>query len=265
MLELNAITAIAGRDLLKFFRDPGRLVAAVVFPFLMIFLLGGTLQLNLGQSAGFNFIGFTFTGFLGMTLFQSTAQGLSSLMEDRQNDFAQEVFVSPVSRYSIVFGKIAGETLVAIMQVIPFVLFALLLRVAADAVARRPAGAGGAALMLHGRRFRSAPAEYDVRHQSGKPDLQLRLPAPVLPGWPHQSDQRLALVSRGAVSAVADALRDRPGAGRRLLGDPGIQPRRAVEPGDQHRRPGGDVRCVHGRRHGTVRAARNQSLARPAV
>ena len=75
----------------------------------MIFLLGGTLQLNLGQSAGFNFIGFTFTGFLGMTLFQSTAQGLSSLMEDRLNDFAQEVFVSPVSRYSIVFGKIMGR------------------------------------------------------------------------------------------------------------------------------------------------------------
>jgi ABC-2 type transport system permease protein len=129
MPELNAIAALAGRDLLKFFRDPGRLVAAVVFPFLMIFLLGGTLQLNLGRSAGFNFIGFTFTGFLGMTLFQSTAQGLTSLMEDRLNDFAQEVFVSPVSRYSIVFGKIMGETLVAIMQVIPFVLFALILRV----------------------------------------------------------------------------------------------------------------------------------------
>src|SRR5438552_622259 len=118
MPELNAIAAIAGRDLLKFCRDPGRLIAAVVFPFLMIFLLGGTLQLNLGRSAGFDFIAFTFTGFLGMTLFQSTAQGLSSLMEDRLNDFAQEVFVSPVSRYSIVFGKILGETLVAIMQVI---------------------------------------------------------------------------------------------------------------------------------------------------
>jgi len=129
MFELNAMAAIAGRDVLKFSRDPGRLVAAVVFPFTMIFLLGGTLQLNLGKSAGFNFIGFAFTGFLGMTLFQSTAQGLTSLMEDRQNDFAQEVFVSPVSRYSIVFGKIAGETLVALIQVIPFVLFAWMLRV----------------------------------------------------------------------------------------------------------------------------------------
>src|SRR5437870_5899599 len=129
MPELNAIAAIAGRDMLKFFRDPGRMITAVVFPFLMIFLLGGTLQLNLGPAAGFNFIGFTFTGFLGMTLFQSTAQGLTSLMDDRQNDFAQEIFVSPVSRYSIVFGKILGEASVAIMQVLPMILIAVILRV----------------------------------------------------------------------------------------------------------------------------------------
>src|SRR5581483_2163119 len=129
MPELNVIAAIVGRDLLKFLRDPGRLVVALVFPLLMIFLLGGTLQLNLGRTAGFNFIGFTFTGFLGMTLFQSTAQGLTSLMDDRQNDFAQEVFVSPISRYSIVFGKILGETAVAIVQVLPMVVFAIALQV----------------------------------------------------------------------------------------------------------------------------------------
>ena len=129
MRELNVVMALAGRDLLKFFRDPGRLAAAVVFPFAMVVLLGGTLQLNLGRAVGFNFIGFAFTGFLGMTLFQSTAQGLTSLMDDRQNDFAQEIFVSPVSRYTIVFGKIIGETLVAIVQVLPMVLFAIVLRV----------------------------------------------------------------------------------------------------------------------------------------
>jgi len=129
MPELSVIAAVAGRDVLKFLRDPGRLVAAAVFPLAMIFLLGGTLQLNLGRSVGFNFIGFTFTGFLGMTLFQSTAQGLTSLMDDRQNDFAQELFVSPVSRYSIVFGKIVGETVVAIAQVLPMIVLAALLRV----------------------------------------------------------------------------------------------------------------------------------------
>ena len=129
MRNLHAVAGIASRDLLKFARDPGRIVGALIFPFVMIFLLGGTLQLNLGRSAGFNFIGFTFTGFLGMTLFQSTAQGLTSLMDDRVNDFAQEVFVSPVSRYSIVVGKILGETLVSVAQVVPMILFAVVLRV----------------------------------------------------------------------------------------------------------------------------------------
>ena len=129
MRELNAIMAIAGRDLLKFLRDPGRIIGALIFPFAMMFLLGGTLQLNLGKSAGFNFIAFTFTGFLGMTLFQSTATGLTSLMDDRQNDFAQELFVSPVSRYSILFGKLVGETMVAIAQVLPMIAFAFILKV----------------------------------------------------------------------------------------------------------------------------------------
>jgi ABC-2 type transport system permease protein len=129
MGDMNAIAAIASRDILKFFRDRGRLIGAFVFPFLIMFLMGGTLQLNLGKAAGFNFIGFTFTGVLGMTVFQSSAQGLASLLEDRQNDFAQEMFVSPVSRYSIVFGKILGESLVALTQAVPLVLFAILLRV----------------------------------------------------------------------------------------------------------------------------------------
>jgi ABC-2 type transport system permease protein len=129
MNDMSAVAAIASRDLFKFLRDRTRLIGTFVFPFLLMFLMGGTLQLNLGKAAGFNFIGFTFTGVLGMTIFQSSAQGIASLLEDRQNDFAQEMFVSPVSRYTIVGGKILGESLVALAQAIPLVLFALVLRV----------------------------------------------------------------------------------------------------------------------------------------
>jgi ABC-2 type transport system permease protein len=129
MSEVNAIAAISARDLLKFLTDRSRLVGTFVFPFVLMSLMGGTLQLNLGKAAGFNFIGFTFTGVLGMTIFQSSAQGIASLLEDRQNDFAQEIFVSPISRYSIVFGKILGESMVALAQAAPLVLFALVLRV----------------------------------------------------------------------------------------------------------------------------------------
>jgi len=117
--EVTAILAIASRDVRKLFRDRTRLAFTLVFPFLFIGLMGGTLQGNLGRAAGFNFVGFIFTGVLGMTLFQSAAQGLISLIEDRENDFSQEMFVAPISRYSIVSGKILGETIVSFTQAIP--------------------------------------------------------------------------------------------------------------------------------------------------
>jgi ABC-2 type transport system permease protein len=129
MTELSAILTIASRDLLKLLRDRTRLAFTLVFPFIFIVLMGGTLQGNLGRAAGFNFIGFIFTGVLGMTLFQSAAQGLISLIEDRETDFSQEMFVSPISRYSIVFGKILGETMVSFIQAIPTIALALALRV----------------------------------------------------------------------------------------------------------------------------------------
>jgi ABC-2 type transport system permease protein len=64
-------------------------------------------------------------------LFQSTAFGIISLIEDRDNDFSQEIFVSPVSRYSIILGKILGESLVAMAQGIGVLLFGLVVAVAA--------------------------------------------------------------------------------------------------------------------------------------
>jgi ABC-2 type transport system permease protein len=130
MSDVGAVLTIASRDVLKLLRDRTRLVFSLVFPVLFVGLMGGTLQGNLGRAAGFNFIGFIFTGVLGMTLFQSSAQGLISLLQDRENDFSQEMFVSPISRYSIVFGKILGETVVAFVQSIPTIGLALALGVA---------------------------------------------------------------------------------------------------------------------------------------
>ncbi|MDQ6709844.1 MAG: ABC transporter permease [Candidatus Dormibacteraeota bacterium] len=129
MSESNGILAIASRDVTKLVRDRPRLIFTFIFPLIFIGLMGGTLQGNLGRAAGFNFIEFIFAGVLGMTLFQSAAQGLISLIEDRENDFSQEMFVSPVSRYSIIFGKILGETTVSFFQAIPTIAFAILLRV----------------------------------------------------------------------------------------------------------------------------------------
>jgi ABC-2 type transport system permease protein len=128
-MDLSATLAIAYRDLLKFLRDPLRLVSTLIFPVIFIGILGGSFQANLGADFGYNFLVFTFTGVLAQTLFQSSAMGIVSLIEDRENDFSQEIFVSPISRYSIVFGKILGESLVALPQGLAIVIFGFIIGV----------------------------------------------------------------------------------------------------------------------------------------
>lgn len=127
--ELGAVLMLAQRDLTKLLRDRARLVSELVFPIIFIGILGASLQSAFGQAIGYDFVAFTFTGVFGMTLFQTTAQGIISLIDDRETDFAQEIFVSPISRYTIVAGKILGETLVASPVAIGVVAFAVLLGV----------------------------------------------------------------------------------------------------------------------------------------
>jgi ABC-2 type transport system permease protein len=120
--EANAILTIAHRDVLKFTRDPSRLIASLVLPILFVGLFGEGLQATLGTSLGYNYLTFIFLGVFAQTLFQSTALGMVSLIEDRENDFAQEMFISPISRYSLVFGKILGESMVAFAQALVLVI-----------------------------------------------------------------------------------------------------------------------------------------------
>jgi ABC-2 type transport system permease protein len=129
VIEANAMAAIAYRDLLKFVRDPARIFATIITPLVMVGALGGSLQASFGGGADFNLLVFTFTGVYALTMFQTTAFGIISLLQDRENDFAQEMFVSPISRYSIVFGKILGETLVALPQAAAIVAFAFVVRI----------------------------------------------------------------------------------------------------------------------------------------
>ncbi len=129
MKTLNAILTIAARDLIKLLRDRTRLLASLIFPFIFIGVLGTSLDANLSTNVGYNFLVFVFTGVIGQTLFQSTASGIISLIEDRENDFSQEMFVAPVSRYAILLGKIIGESLVAMVQLIGVLALGVVLRI----------------------------------------------------------------------------------------------------------------------------------------
>jgi ABC-2 type transport system permease protein len=105
------------------------MVMSLIFPLVFIAALGGSLNANLAAETGYNFLTFIFIGVIAQTLFQSTASGVISLIEDRENDFSQEMFVSPVSRYSIIIGKILGESAVAMAQLIAIFLIGIVIRV----------------------------------------------------------------------------------------------------------------------------------------
>jgi ABC-2 type transport system permease protein len=120
----SAVATIAYRDFLKLLRDRPRIFASLVFPVVIIGVLG--LTMSTGQTWKFDYMAFIFTGILAQTLYDSSASGLISLIEDRENDFSQALFVAPVSRHAIVMGKIVGESLVALVQGLGILLFGML-------------------------------------------------------------------------------------------------------------------------------------------
>jgi len=127
--EASAILALAHRDFIKLLRDRQRIIADFAFPLIFIGILGATLQAGFGERAGINLMDYVFTGVLAQTVWQSSAMGLISLLADREQDFSQEIFVSPISRYSIIVGKILGESLVTLPQALAIVTFGFILQI----------------------------------------------------------------------------------------------------------------------------------------
>lgn len=153
MREVNAIITIAARDITKLLRDRTRLAANFIFPAIFIGVLGTSLQSNLGTNLGYNFLTFVLIGVIAQTLFQSTASGIISLLEDRQNDFAQELFISPISRYSIIIGKILGETIVSLIQTVAVLILGIVIQVPLDPMALLRVAPFGILVSLMGGAF----------------------------------------------------------------------------------------------------------------
>ena len=85
--------------------------------FFMAFLGFGFSRAQLPNlPAGVNYLQFLVPGIVGMTLlFSSTFTGISVLW-DREFGFLKEIMVAPVSRVSIVLGRIAGGATTSLIQ-----------------------------------------------------------------------------------------------------------------------------------------------------
>lgn len=114
--EVNAVITLFMRGVSVTLKSPGTLIMSLAMPIVMMGMVGGNLSENMAGGLGFDYGQFMLVGMIVNMLFMMTSQGLSSLVEDRETDFTQEIMVSPVSRYSIIIGTIFASSFSAIVS-----------------------------------------------------------------------------------------------------------------------------------------------------
>ena len=102
--------ALAQRELVRFFRQRNRVFGALGQPIIFWLLFSeGLKQSDLGYAH-------FFPGTLVMILLFTAIFATISIIEDRREGFLQSVLVAPVPRWSMVFGKVLGGSLIALLQ-----------------------------------------------------------------------------------------------------------------------------------------------------
>ena len=125
MNDWLAVYVIWLREVKRFWREKPRVITSVVQPILWLFILGIGIGSSL-QPRGieYNYIQYIFPGVIAMTILFSSMNSGIYIVWDREFGFLKEILVSPVSRASIVLGKILAGSTTAIFQSTIILLFA---------------------------------------------------------------------------------------------------------------------------------------------
>jgi len=127
--HLKTFYTIWSRDIIRFSRNRGRIVASMATPVLFLFVFGGGLGPAMAPMAGGNlsFEQFMFPGVIAMTVLFTAIFAAVSIVWDREFGFLKEVMVAPVSRRVVALGKVAGGSTLAMFQGLLILLLAPLL------------------------------------------------------------------------------------------------------------------------------------------
>src|SRR3954469_16459365 len=119
--------SLARRELVRFLRQRHRVIGALATPLVFWLLIGGGMGRSFkvqGLPGGGDYLRFFFPGTIVMILLFTAIFSTISVIEDRREGFLQSVLVAPVSRMSIVLGKVLGGTVLAFGQALLFLLLA---------------------------------------------------------------------------------------------------------------------------------------------
>ncbi|MBN1785059.1 MAG: ABC transporter permease [Candidatus Bathyarchaeota archaeon] len=115
-LSGQAIYVVLMRELKRYWRAKARVISSVAQSFFFLVIFGLGLGGFVGSFEGVDYLSYMAPGVIGMgLLFGSVFSGVSVVF-DRQFGFMKEMLVSPVSRTSIIIGKILGGATTATIQ-----------------------------------------------------------------------------------------------------------------------------------------------------
>ena len=130
--EANATFAIAWREILSAIRNPVSIVVTIIIPVIFMGILGGSISQNLGAGLQFACLPFMLIGMIANTLYQGTITGMTNLVEERENDFTAELFVAPISRYTVLIGKMLGSAVAAMIALIGVLAMIVIMQIPMD-------------------------------------------------------------------------------------------------------------------------------------
>ncbi|MFQ5428213.1 MAG: ABC transporter permease [Thermodesulfobacteriota bacterium] len=116
MFSYKAVYVIVMREFKRFFRQKGRFVVSLVRPLIWLFIVGAGFTKIIDVGEGADYIQFILPGIVGMTILFSSIFSTISVVWDREFGFLREMLVAPVSRVTIVLGKLLSGTALAVFQ-----------------------------------------------------------------------------------------------------------------------------------------------------
>ena len=126
---LHATTMLSWREIIRFLRQPNRVVGAVGQPILfwLLFSAGLNQTFRLGPSGdpsgdanGLTFGAYYLPGTLTLIILFSAIFSTISVIEDRREGLLQSVLVSPLPRWAFAVAKIIGGSILALGQACVF-------------------------------------------------------------------------------------------------------------------------------------------------
>lgn len=130
--ELTGVYTVWLRDIKRYYRDKPRIIGSFAQPILFLFVLGTGIASSFstfGGGGGKEFLDFMFPGIVGMTVLFTSFFSAMSIVWDREFGFLREILVAPISRTSIVVGKLLGGSSIAMFQGAIILLFSPLLKI----------------------------------------------------------------------------------------------------------------------------------------